>query len=365
MSKLSWSHAPTRVIWCLCTVSVLAGTARGDDQPPPETPPAVPVTPPAAAEPPPAPPTPAADPAAPPPLPPAAPEPSPPPPPPPQPVAPVPPPAEVAKTLEATPVRVTDKVDRPAAPSSRPMVGYRAYEGSFYDVGFAAELAPWASSNGTTSMTLSGLQFYEHRGLMINTLLTVLSLGAAAGTPMTQVTTDSMGNQWVNRAAEERAHEEYNQKLIAGAATKPISMDLRGYHDSLGSDMDGLSFELGITSVRAGGEGMSGWGLVFGHLETNRNYKPATMDAPMSFTRWWLGVTYDQRRQLARRGSMIVGVHGNAMLGFGNPWLALISVGPELAITDRIHLSAYATADLHRFDASAGIGWRGALGVRF
>ncbi len=287
----------------------------------------------------------------------------------PAPIVPTTPPqaVEPATTTPSPPPRV----EAPAPPATpptrrrRPPLGYRAYQASFTEIGFAREVAPWVSPDGTTAVTLGGLRFYEHRGMMINTVIALLTIVNAANTPMTPVTTDHMGRKWVNADAEDRAHEEFNQKVLAGAAQKPWSLEMRGYHDSMGSDMNGMSFALDRTSVRPGGDGMWAWGLVGGWLETNRNYVPAMTTSPMEFTRWWIGATFDWRRQLIARGPAILGVHVNALLAYADPWLALLSVGPELAITDRLHLSAHATSDLHRFDASSGIGWRGELGVRF
>lgn len=276
-------------------------------------------------------------------------------------------PTEPEPTPEPTPAPVPEspKVTAPAVikPVRHPALGYRAYEGSFYDIRYGRELAPWASPDGKTSITLGGLRMFENRGLTINVVMLVLSMGGAAGRPMTRVTTDWAGNQYVDAAAEARAHEEYNQKLIAGAATQPFSLDLRGYHDSLGSEMNGFSMALLISSS-ASEEGVKQFGLEGGYLETNRNYVPAA-GAEMEFTRGWLGLTYDHRRRLYQHDRFVLGLHGHVLLALADPWMALVTIGPELAITDRLHLAAFASQDLHRFDLSNGTGWRAELGVRF
>ena len=97
-------------------------------------------------------------------------------------------------------------VDEPEPSSRRRVLGYRAYQGSFYDLGYARESAPWASSDGHTAIALGGLRFYEHKGITINTLIAVLTIGASAGTPMSPVSTDAMGRRWVNAQAEQQAH---------------------------------------------------------------------------------------------------------------------------------------------------------------
>jgi hypothetical protein len=282
--------------------------------------------------------------------------------PPPEPVV-VPPTPEPTPAPEPAPLPVVVTPPPERKPIRHPALGYRANEGAFYDIRYGRELAPWASPDGKTSVTLAGLRLFENRGLTINVVMLVLSLGGAAGRPMTRVTTDSMGRQWVNAEAERIAHEEYNKKLIEGAATKPFSLDIHAYHDSLGSEMDGLAMAL-LLSSSANETGVRQFGVEGGYIETNRNYVPAT-DAPMEFSRGWFGITYDYRRRLYQQDRFVLGLHGHALLAIADPWMALVTIGPELAITDRLHITAYASQDLHRFDLSNGTGWQAELGVRF
>ncbi|MBA3465008.1 MAG: hypothetical protein H0T46_34050 [Deltaproteobacteria bacterium] len=249
----------------------------------------------------------------------------------------------------------------------RPTLGYRAYEGAFYDIRFGFESAPWASPDGKTSMTLGGVHILEHRGLTINIVMLIISLGGAAGRPHSRVIyTDYRGNQYVNAAAETKARDEYIKSVTAGAATQPFSLDLRGYHDSMGSEMNGLSMAL-LVSWRAGEDGVRHFGVEGGHLATNRNYVPPAdpTASNMEFSRGWLGVTYDHRRRLYQKDSVVVGLHGHALLALSDPWIGLVTIGPELTISDRLHVALFASQDLHRFDFSNGIGWRAELGVRF
>jgi hypothetical protein len=145
---------------------------------------------------------------------------------PPEPVAP-PPVAPVAPVEATPPPSKPDTSDKPKV-QHRLALGYRAYEGTFYDIAFGREIAPWASSDGKTPITLSGLRFVENRGLAINMVMMILSLGGAAGRPMSPVTIDSSGRAWVNREAEIKAHDEYNRRVIEGASQQPFSFQING-----------------------------------------------------------------------------------------------------------------------------------------
>jgi hypothetical protein len=246
---------------------------------------------------------------------------------------------------------------------ARPMLGYGAYDGAFYDIGYGRESAPWVSPDGKTAVGLGGVRLFESHGLMVNTVVTFLAIVGGGGRPLTATRTDSMGRVYVNKAAEDKAQAERVARIIEGAKGSPFSLEIRGYHDSLGSEVDGMSFELSMSSSMHDA-GAKHYGLSAGSLSSNRNYV-AAIDAPMEFSRWWFGATYDYRRRLYQQGPVLVGLHGHAMLAFADPWIALITLGPEIAITDRLHLTAYASQDLHRFDLSSGMGYRGEIGMRF
>lgn len=280
----------------------------------------------------------------------------------PPPAPPAPPPPAVPVTA-AEPPPPTPSEDKPK-PRHRLALGYRAYEGTFYDIAYNREIAPWASSDGKTPITLSGLRFVENRGMAINMVLMLLSLGGAAGRVMSPVTVDASGRAWVNREAEIKAHDEYNRKVIEGASQQPFSFQLNGYHDSMGSEMNGFAASLLLTGITLP-DRVSQYGIDGGHLVSNRNYVPLTADAPMSFSRSWFGITYDYRRMLWQRESFVTGIHGRALVAIGDPWIVLINLGPEVAISDRLHIAAYVSQDIARFDISSGTGWRGELGVRF
>ncbi len=279
----------------------------------------------------------------------------------PPPVEPTPPPVEPPPPAQPPP-----EPTPPPAPEvrrSKPTLGYTAYRGSFYDIDYGRESAPWASHDGKTAVGLGGLRLFEGRGLMINTLVMILALGNGLSRPLSATRTDSRGNVYVNRVAEEKARAEYIENVTKGAAELPFSLEINGYHDSLGSEMDGMSFDVTMSSSMYE-LGVKHYGLSGGHLSTNRNYVAAT-DTPMEFSRWWFGATYDYRRRLYQQGPVVVGARGHAMVALGNPWLALIRLGPEVGITDRFHITAYASQDLHRFDLSKGMGYRAEIGMRF
>jgi hypothetical protein len=280
-----------------------------------------------------------------------------------EPVAPVEPAPPAPAPVEPAPPTPAPAQDKPT-PRHRLALGYRAYEGTFYDFAYGREIAPWASSDGKTPITLSGLRFVENRGLAVNMVLMILSLGGAAGRPMSPVTIDASGRAWVNREAEIKAHDEYNKKVIDGASQQPFSFEISGYHDSMGSDMNGFAASLRLTGTTLP-DRVSQYGVDGGHLASNRNYVPATADAPMSFSRSWFGITYDYHRLLWQNQTIVTGVHGRALVAIGDPWIVLINLGPEVAITDRLHIAAYVSQDIARFDFTNGMGWRGELGVRF
>lgn len=287
----------------------------------------------------------------------------------PPPVAPDPVPPTPTPTPSSEPgsqwVSEPAKRDTSEKPPSRPRptLGYRAYEGAFYDIGYGRESAPWVSPDGKTAIGLGGLRLFESHGIMVNTVVMFLAIVGGGNRPLTASRTDASGNVWVNKAAEDKAQAERISAIVEGAKQSPFSLEIRGYHDSLGSEVNGLSFDMTLSSSMYDA-GTKHYGISGGNLSSNRNYVPA-VDAPMEFSRWWFGAVYDYRRRLYQKGSVLVGFHGHVMLAFADPWIALLTLGPEIAITDRFHISACASQDLHRFDLSNGMGYRGQIGMRF
>ena len=198
---------------------------------------------------------------------------------------------------------------------------------------------------------------------MVNTVVMILALVGGLSRPLSPTRTDSMGNVYVNAAAEEKARAEFIHNMVEGAKGQPFSLEINGYHDSLGSEMNGMSFDLSISSTMYE-QGAKHYGLTGGHLATNRNYVAAA-DTPMEFSRWWFGATYDYRRRIYHQGPVLVGFHGHAMAALADPWIALVTLGPEIGITDRFHINAFLSQDLHRFDLSKGMGYRAEIGMRF
>lgn len=245
----------------------------------------------------------------------------------------------------------------------REPVGYGIYRGTVYELGYTLELAPWMTADGRSPAFLSGMAFTEHRGGFINLITTALMIIGVVqstghyervGSSIYRVITDA-----------EAAQAQRNIENIAAVSNeKFFTMRLRAYHESLGSQADGLRADVGVGSSL--GDGPVPWGAFYvglygGWLRSNANWD--TNDGlRLAFEHGYFGAV----GQFHVSPVHFLGFFTRATLGFGSRPIALIELGADIHVGNRFFLSGSATLDLTRPEhLPDALGARGDVGVRF
>lgn len=248
-------------------------------------------------------------------------------------------------------------------------LAYQLYEGTYYELGYTYESTAWPTG-GARDVRLSGLSFLEQRGLLLNF---VTAVAALMGAPSSTHVVRNGRVEW-DPAAASVFYDKYVDGVIGGAEQLPFSLDLRLFHDALGSEMNGLSGELGGGghSFLSGGKFVLFWkvNLAGGWLWSNRLGAPVPErpqpgepePGPVTeYERRWLGLSADTRLTFPSATYLTLRARFSAAFASYGA-LLLLEAGPEFALGNRFQLRTFATKD---FGTGAPLGLRADLGVRF
>jgi hypothetical protein len=270
--------------------------------------------------------------------------------PPPPVVAPAPPPAPEP----AAPLPKAEPLHDPAQPRTElpPISPSEMYGTTFYEVTGGVESVTWPSGNAKDRLDVVSIDYHENHGGFINV---VLAIFAMAGT--TKSGGHREGDYWVWTSKDLEDQAKQREAIAAGAASLPFSLDVRVYHDMLGSDINGFQAAL---LYDFGSDPRSAWqaGLGFGDVSANRRSAPpgSMMPAP-DIGHTWLALEIYNHRTL--KGPVALYAHGS--LGTQKPWLVLVEAGPEVVLARRFIARAIDNIDV----VTQAAGGRLELGVRF
>lgn len=237
---------------------------------------------------------------------------------------------------------------------TRAAQGYAVYRTSFWELGYTFQVMPWLSADGRGPVVLSGIEYDENKGPLINLVMQILAL---MGVSDYQYLGSSGGYDYYRydpqtAAAERRAITQTFSRL-------PLSMGARAYSQALGSQADGFTIEASFRDPVGGSLPAVVWGLGvhMGYFASNPNWHLA------AFQSLWGGANVDLRVTLFEYMGLWlrVGAWWGGAQGFSLP----IELGPEILIGNRFVLRGLGTIDPMRPEAlPQGLGLRVELGVR-
>lgn len=239
---------------------------------------------------------------------------------------------------------------------TRTALGYAIYRVSFWELGYTFGFTPWISQDGRGRVMLSGLEFDENRGPIINFVMRLLAL---MGVSEWRYTGSSGAYDYYvyDPAAAARQRSAINETF----AHAPLSMSVHAYSEALGSQADGFVIDGSFRDPIGTGLPAVVWaiGLHVGWLRSNGAWRGDRFESVWGGANFDLRVTFFEYMGLwLRVGAWFGGPSAN---GFALP----IELGPEILIGNRFVIRGLAIIDPMRPDAlPEGIGMRLEAGVR-
>lgn len=237
----------------------------------------------------------------------------------------------------------------------RTAIGYGAHRGSFFELGYTFGFMPWLSADGRDRVMVSGLVYDENKGPLINLVTLLLALAGVSDT--TYAGTDGYYDYYIYDpagAARQRA------SLVDAFSHLPMSMGVRAYHSSLGSEADGFTLEASFRDPI--GDDLVpvvvwGIGAHVGYFAASSQWGGAYFES------LWGGVNADLRVSIFEYLGLWLRV--GAWWGGPTDFALPIELGPEILIGNRFVLRGLASVDPMRPEALPdGIGMRLELSVR-
>ena len=253
--------------------------------------------------------------------------------------------------LAASPASAQD--DDPAGEflfgDPRTAIGYGAHRGSFFELGYTFGHMPWLSVDGRERPMVSGLVYGENKGPLINLVGLIISLMGVSDT--TYAGTDGYYDYYVYDPA---GAQRQRAALVDSFSHLPMSMGVRAYHSSLGSDVDGFTIDASFGD--AIGDDLVpvvvwGIGAHVGYFESSSQWGGAPFESV------WGGANADLRVSIFEYLGMWLrlGEWWGGPVDFALP----IELGPEILIGNRFVVRGLASVDPMRPDALPdGIGMR-------
>ena len=237
----------------------------------------------------------------------------------------------------------------------RTAIGYGAHRGSFFELGYSFGFMPWLSADGRQRVQVGGLVYDENKGPLINLVTLIIMLMGVSDT--TYAGTDGYYDYYVYDPV---GAERQRRALVDTFSHLPMSMGVRAYHSSLGSEVDGFTIEASYRDP-IGDELMPvvvwGIGAHMSYLASSSQWGGAPFES------LWGGANADLRVSVFEYLGvwLRVGAWWGGPAGFALP----IELGPEVLIGNRFVLRGLASVDPMRPDALPdGIGMRLELAVR-
>jgi hypothetical protein len=221
--------------------------------------------------------------------------------------------------------------------------------GVFAEVGYVAEWSHWATPSGHGGVFVSGVTYTESRGPFVNIMLSGI---AGSGSNYECVRRTSRGCE---SAIDTGPSEQERAAAAAILSRRPFALTLTGFHESLGSEIDGVDARLGLVRPERGAVMMIG--VAGGITRSNRRDlmppDPGVPDPPdQTFSRDWLG------GYVEGRGG---GLRMRLVIAYSTPFLVLGEVGYERQL-GRFNLGASLITDSYK-PGRAGV--RAGIGVVF
>ncbi len=224
--------------------------------------------------------------------------------------------------------------------------------GTYGELGYSVEWSHWATPSGHGGVLMSGVTYTESRGAFVNLMLS----GVAASGEHLECT------RRVGDTCTEAVDTGPSEQELAAADAllrrRPAGLRLTAWHESLGSDIDGVDARLGYTT---GGEAVMTVGVAGGLVRSNRRSAPIMPPDPgvpdppdPTFERGWVGGFIDARVSTDRAWGPII----RLLVAYDGGLMVVFHAGYERRI-GRLNLSVGLDTDSYRpkrAGAFAGVG---------